>query len=351
MLQGFFISTGLIAAFAFGHFLVYRTINKVVVQFYKEFYAVYQTIIVLFGVYFYGINKDTWLIFALMMLPTAHLLDSNVAFIGYLAAILLWIYYNDQEILWFYLLIIFAAPYILRIISLNRYKLSGQIIAWFISIYLLIAVAVTMKELIYSPLASVVFSSYFCSLYFFDRIFYDQKSLFIFRPFMTIRILGTILLAQIFSFNIWGSHLQLTWQLTQEYAVLFLMIALSFLMLRNIKKDISAIVYGGYFLLNIFSYLLTYIKYPIIPIFVSSLQSIYSVMTGIALMDESKKSNNIFLYLGGTGIILIQIILRISEFGPSMAVPILTTAIGSYLYINYKYFIRWRKIEKENTAK
>ena len=351
MLQGFFVSIGFFLSFAIGQFLVYRTIKKAVAPIFKELIAAYQAICVLYAVFYYGLNEASWLIFALMILPLAYLLDSNVAFIGYLAAILLWAFYSDQEIIWFYLLVVLAAPYILRSISANRYKLSGQVIAWFMAVYLLIAVAITLKELVYSPLASVVFSSYFCSLYFFDRIFYDPKSSFIFRPFLSIRIVGMVLLAQIFSFDIWGSHLAITWELIQEYSALFVLIGLSFFMLRNIKKDISAIVFGGYFLLNILCYLLTYIQHPFIPILVALFQSVYSVMMGIALITEAKQNHNLLLYLGGTGIIVLQIIFRVTELGVMWAVPALIVAVWGYIFVNYRYLRRWQEYASKNNTK
>ena len=280
-------------------------------------------------------------------MPIIYLLNSSVAFINYLGAILVWAYYSEYTATWFYLLLVFAAAYVLRIIGNSRYKISGQVIAWFIAIYLLIAITVTLKELVVSALASVVFSSYFSSLYLLDRIFYSSKSSFYHRPFSSVRTAGTIILAQVFSFDIWGNHPQITWNLFQEYIVLLILIAISFYMLRSIKKDLSALVFGGYFIFNIISYLLTYIPYSWIPIYVSLLQSIYSVLTGIALTNEAQKAQFIAPSWRHR-IILLQIVLRAAELGIIFALPSFIFASFGYIIVNYSFIKRWRKHAKSN---
>lgn len=348
MLQSYFISAAFFILTTIGQFFIFKAINKNNRQIYKELISTYQIIVILSAFFYYGDIEYRWLIYALSVLPLIYLLNSSVAFINYLGAILVWAYYSEYTATWFYLLLVFAAAYVLRIIGNSRYKISGQVIAWFIAIYLLIAITVTLKELVVSALASVVFSSYFSSLYLLDRIFYSSKSSFYHRPFSSVRTAGTIILAQVFSFDIWGNHPQITWNLFQEYIVLLILIAISFYMLRSIKKDLSALVFGGYFIFNIISYLLTYIPYSWIPIYVSLLQSIYSVLTGIALTNEAQKKHNLLLHLGGTGIILLQIVLRAAELGIIFALPSFIFASFGYIIVNYSFIKRWRKHAKSN---
>lgn len=341
MLQGYYITIVFLLSFSTGQFFIYSMMMKKKKSIYREILAFYQTLCVLGAFFYYGINSWSWLYFALMILPMVYLLESIVALIGYLGAILIWQFYGQNEIIWFYMLVIFVAPFILKVISKNLYKLSGQLTAWFIAVYLLGALAVTLRNLVASALAAVVFSSYFSSLYFFDRIFYNPKSAFYLRPFSSVRTAGIVLLAQIFSFNIWGIHPKLTWELLQEYITLSILIGISFLMLRNIRKDISAVVFGGYFVFNLFSFLLTYIPLPWIPFLVSLLQSIYSVLTGIALTHEAQRDNNLLLHLGGTGIVVLQIILRAADYGLIWALPAILFAMIGYIIVNYSYFKRW----------
>jgi len=251
-----------------------------------------------------------FLTFIITIILTAYIYSSVPAIICYLSMILFFTSNSGTDILWYYSLLIISFPFVFKILSEERCTPRGRFLSWFLASYGIAALIITLRAIIFSPVAAIVFNSYFSLLYMIDRAFYKNTCTYgIFnRPFNIIRTLGITFINFIFSFSFWSAHPTLGWHLLQEYAVVLLLIAMAIRMFWFIDQNFASIIFGGSFMFSIICYALSLSTWSFMPATILGLENLYSILIGVALIIKGLEKNNRMLQFGGIFNILILVL-------------------------------------------